>query len=84
MATDGSFGCRGPRSVEVSDTEALSYGEKKALAAGDPDFLEAAKLDDQMARLERLARVHGRDTVAAPAPRRRRRAESAATRPPDR
>ncbi|HEV2808917.1 MAG TPA: hypothetical protein VGV93_00790 [Acidimicrobiales bacterium] len=55
----------GPRSVEVSDTEALSYGEVKALATGDPDFLEAAKLDDQVALLERLARAHGRDTVAA-------------------
>jgi hypothetical protein len=55
----------GPRSVEVSDTEALSYGEVKALATGDPDFLEAAGLDDQVARLERLARAHGRDTVAA-------------------
>jgi hypothetical protein len=55
----------GPRSVEVSDTEALSYGEVKALATGDPGFLEAARLDDQVARLERLARAHGRDTVAA-------------------
>lgn len=55
----------GPRSVEVSDTETLSYGEVMALATGDPDFLEAAKLDDQVARLERLSRAHGRDTVAA-------------------
>ena len=55
----------GPRSIEVSDTEALAYGEVKAIATGDPRFLEAARLDEQLARLERLARAHTRHATSA-------------------
>lgn len=55
----------GPRSIEVTDTEALAYGEVKAIATGDPRFLEAAKLDDQLGRLERLSRAHSRDMTSA-------------------
>jgi N12 class adenine-specific DNA methylase len=55
----------GPRSIEVTDDEALSYGEVKALATGDPDFLTAAKLEDELARVDRLSRAHARDVTAA-------------------
>jgi len=55
----------GPRSLDVTDDEALSYGEVKALATGDPDFLEAAKLEDELARVDRLSRAHARDVTAA-------------------
>jgi N12 class adenine-specific DNA methylase len=55
----------GPRSIEIGDDEALSYGQVKALATGDDDFLRAAELEHDLARLERLARAHGRDTQSA-------------------
>lgn len=55
----------GPRSVDVSDEEAMGYGEIKALATGDPDFLRQSQLESDLARLERLARAHGRDTISA-------------------
>ncbi len=55
----------GPRSIEVADTESMDYGEIKALATGDPRFLQAAKLDSEVKRLDRLSRAHGRDTGSA-------------------
>jgi len=60
----------GPRSIEVHDDEALSYAEVKAIATGDPDFLELARLEDTVGRLERTQRGHARE-VAASADRRR-------------
>ncbi len=50
----------GPRSLVVSDEEALSYGEIKAVATGDPDFLRESELQEKVARLERLERSHFR------------------------
>lgn len=55
----------GPRSIEVEDTESLDYGEIKALSTGDPRFLESAKLESEVKRLDRLSRAHGRDTGSA-------------------
>ena len=55
----------GPRSIEVADTESMDYGEIKALATGDPRFLQAAKLDSEVKRLDRLSRAHSRDTGSA-------------------
>lgn len=43
----------------------MGYGEIKALATGDPDFLRQSQLESDLARLERLARAHGRDTISA-------------------
>jgi hypothetical protein len=54
----------GPRSIDVLDEEALSYGEVKAIATGDPDFLELARQDDTVARLERTARGHAREQAS--------------------
>ncbi|HUZ82334.1 MAG TPA: helicase-related protein, partial [Gaiellaceae bacterium] len=54
----------GPRSLEVTDEEALSYGEVKAISTGDPDFIELARLEDAVARLERLQRSHSREQVS--------------------
>jgi N12 class adenine-specific DNA methylase len=54
----------GPRSLEPDDTEALSYGQVKALATGDPDFLRVAELEDQLARLERIQRSHHNENAA--------------------
>jgi N12 class adenine-specific DNA methylase len=54
----------GPRSLEPDDAEALSYGQVKALATGDPDFLRLAELEDQLARLERLQRSHHQEQAA--------------------
>jgi N12 class adenine-specific DNA methylase len=54
----------GPRSLEPDDAEALSYGQVKALATGDPDFLRLAELDDELARLERLQRSHHQEQAA--------------------
>jgi len=51
----------GPRSLEVHDDEALSYGEVKAIVTGDPAFLELARLEDTLAGLERLQRSHARE-----------------------
>ena len=45
---------------EISDT-ALSYSEVKALATGDPRIMEKARLDADLARLERLERSHHRN-----------------------
>lgn len=55
----------GPRSIAVEDTEAMDYGEVKALATGDERFLKAAKLDSEVSRLDRLSRAHVRDTSSA-------------------
>lgn len=44
---------------DVGDT-AMSYAEVKALATGDPDLLEKAKVDTLLGKLERLARTHAR------------------------
>jgi N12 class adenine-specific DNA methylase len=44
---------------DIGDT-AMSYGEIKALATGNPDLLEKAKLDTELTKLERLARAHNR------------------------
>jgi hypothetical protein len=51
---------------DVGDT-ALSYSEVKALATGDPRILEKARVDAELARLERLERAHARNqrTLAA-------------------
>lgn len=54
----------GPRSLEPDDAEALSYGQVKALATGDPDFLRGAELEDPLARLERLQRSHHSENAA--------------------
>ncbi|MHB1783058.1 MAG: hypothetical protein ACYCTE_10300 [Acidimicrobiales bacterium] len=43
----------GPRSLVIDD-EVLSYGEIKAVATGDADFLHLAEIDESVARLERL------------------------------
>jgi N12 class adenine-specific DNA methylase len=44
---------------DIGDT-AMSYGEIKALATGNPDLLEKAKLDTELTKLERLERAHNR------------------------
>jgi hypothetical protein len=44
---------------DVGDT-AMSYAEVKALATGNPDLLDKAKVDTLRAKLERLARTHAR------------------------
>lgn len=46
---------------DVGDT-ALSFAEVKALASGDPMVLEKARVDTDLARLERLQRAHNRST----------------------
>ena len=42
----------------------MSYGQIKALATGDPAFLEVAELEDTTARLTRLERAHSQDQAA--------------------
>ena len=54
----------GPRSLDITDDEALSYGEVKAISTGDPDFVELARVEDTVARLERLQRSHVREQVS--------------------
>jgi len=44
---------------DVGDT-ALSFGEVKALASGDPLILDKAKVDNELAKLERLSRAYNR------------------------
>jgi N12 class adenine-specific DNA methylase len=51
----------GPRVLEVTDAEALAYGEIKALSTGDDTFLEVAGIEDRIGRLERLQRSHGQE-----------------------
>jgi N12 class adenine-specific DNA methylase len=48
------------REIEDVGETALSYGEIKALAAGDPLLLEKAQVDAQLVRLRRLERAHDR------------------------
>ena len=48
----------GPRSLVVTDAEALSFGQIKAVATGDEDFLRLAEAEEEVARLERLERSH--------------------------
>lgn len=48
------------REIEDVGEVALSYGEVKALAAGDPLLLEKAQVDAELTRLHRLARAHDR------------------------
>ena len=48
------------REIEDVGETALSYGEIKALAAGDPLLLEKAQVDAELARLRRLERAHDR------------------------
>jgi N12 class adenine-specific DNA methylase len=54
----------GPRVLEPDDAEALAYGQIKAIATGDPDFLTLADLEDKLARLERLQRGHHQEQAA--------------------
>jgi hypothetical protein len=54
----------GPRSLDITDDEALSYGEVKAISTGDPNFIELARLEDAVARLERLQRSHAGEQVS--------------------
>ncbi|MGH9090844.1 MAG: hypothetical protein ACRDZR_05625, partial [Acidimicrobiales bacterium] len=54
----------GPRVIEVTDDEALSYGEVKALSTGDQTFVEVAALEDRIGRLERLQRSHATEQAA--------------------
>ena len=54
----------GPRTLEITDEEALSYGEVKAISTGDPAFIELARLEEAVARLERLQRSHSREQVS--------------------
>ena len=44
------------RTIEDSDTKVLSYSEIKAIATGDTRFLQRAKLEGEIARLETLQR----------------------------
>ena len=44
------------RTIEDSDTKALTYSEIKAIATGDTRFLQRAKLEGEIARLETLKR----------------------------
>jgi N12 class adenine-specific DNA methylase len=53
----------GPRVLEPDDAEALAYGQIKAIATGDPDFLQLATLEDEVARLERLHRSHHQENA---------------------
>jgi N12 class adenine-specific DNA methylase len=53
----------GPRVLEPDDAEALAYGQIKAIATGDPDFLRLATLEDEVARLERLHRSHHQENA---------------------
>lgn len=48
------------REIEYVGATALSYGEIKALAAGDPLLLEKAQVDADLMRFRRLERAHGR------------------------
>ena len=48
------------REIEDVGETALSYGEIKALAAGDPLLLDKAQVDADLTRLRRLARAHDR------------------------
>lgn len=48
---------------DISDT-ALSYAEVKALATGDERIMEQAKLEAEIARLDRLQRSHHRNQTA--------------------
>lgn len=48
------------REIEDVGETALSYGEIKALAAGDPLLLEKAQVDADLIRLRRLERAHAR------------------------
>ncbi|MHB1784004.1 MAG: hypothetical protein ACYCTE_15215, partial [Acidimicrobiales bacterium] len=50
----------GPRSLVIDDDEVLSYGEIKAVATGDADFLRLAEIEESVARLERLERSYAR------------------------
>ncbi len=49
------------REIEDIGDTALSYGEVKALATGDPRILDKARADTELARLERLERAHNRN-----------------------
>ncbi|MDA8281998.1 MAG: helicase [Actinomycetota bacterium] len=49
------------RDIEDIGDAALSYAEVKALAAGDPRLIEAAQVDAEVAKLERLARAWARN-----------------------
>ncbi len=49
------------REIEDVGDAVLSYDEVKALATGDPRVLDKARLDAEVARLERLERAHHRD-----------------------
>lgn len=44
------------RTIEDSDTKVLTYSEIKAIATGDTRFLQRAKLEGEIARLETLKR----------------------------
>jgi N12 class adenine-specific DNA methylase len=48
------------REIEDVGETALSYGEIKALAAGDPLLLEKSQVDAELVRLRRLERAHDR------------------------
>lgn len=48
------------RDIEDIGDTALSFGEVKALASGDPMVMEKAKADNDLARLERLQRAFNR------------------------
>ena len=48
------------REIEDVGETSLSYGEIKALAAGDPLLLDKARVDSDLNRLRRLARAHDR------------------------
>lgn len=52
------------REMEDIADNALSFAEVKALASGDPLVLEKAEADNDLARLERLERAHGRNQSA--------------------
>jgi N12 class adenine-specific DNA methylase len=54
----------GPRTVDPSDDETLSYGQIKALSTGDPAFLEVADLEDRVGGLSRLERAHSQEMAA--------------------
>lgn len=49
------------RDLDDIGDQALSYAEVKALASGDPQILEKATVDADVARLSRLERSHGDD-----------------------
>jgi hypothetical protein len=54
----------GPRTLDSTDDETLSYGQIKALSTGDPAFLEMADLEDRVERLSRLERAHSQELAA--------------------